>query len=756
MNSFQLSLPHFSQIEPAEQAGIIGALTGLFAGPLEDYRQITMVLPTRMDGLIRSRRRLAMSRDDERARRGLMEEVRLLEELTQADFLKTRHYLLDFHNVLTAADLSHWLVRAEPGYPQLPISGEYAEAADHMFPVLRDKKTGRVQVDNSRYRYGVLSSYQLVRTWDWQRPLADIITSASGPLIICVDVRKIHTERVTTTADFWQGMINNDENRDAVASKKEAEEALAARSEVVHHVRVLFMVLDKKVERLRERLRHLRNTQSQYFRLDPLHGYQAAAGAMFGPQPQPPGLPHGHHNVLSSGVALCAGMWGVGREQETNGVYVGISQDESSPHVSFLEWKGNDPFHAIILGLTGFGKTVFSQALAWRLVEQDTQAIFLEPQGHCRRLAALAGGENVSYHEISYDKARLNILDVVYENETEQYDHVITLLALLLDPVGHQPRRFHNAEVAAIRKALRQTYAHYDWQTELLADHRLTPTLESFCRQLHLVAEEENAERGVRSAELGVWSGKQSGGEAASSFRTPHSALATPFTPHSTLRTSLVGDAAEALAQEIESLYVYGDYAPVFNGPSNLDLTLQERLVLFNFQHVPEQRRALFYYAVLAGINLQVRRHPRKRAIFVDEVHYMNREASLMTFLANMVKTVRTYGAAVIMIDQNLEAFIGVEGAQAESMQAGINVAAGQMILDNLAWSVTFPLPEKAAARFARQYPGEILTSHVHFLARFSSNKEVGAGRAVVRYKGRAEKVQMVLRPMERKHLLGS
>ena len=95
------------------------------------------------------------------------------------------------------------------------------------------------------------------------------------------------------------------------------------------------------------------------------------------------------------------------------------------------------------------------------------------------------------------------------------------------------------------------------------------------------------------------------------------------------------------------------------------------------------------YYAVLAGINLQVRRHPRKRAIFVDEVHYMNREASLMTFLANMVKTVRTYGAAVIMIDQNLEAFIGVEGAQAESMQAGINVAAGQMILRHAGLTLT-------------------------------------------------------------------
>jgi hypothetical protein len=43
---------------------------------------------------------------------------------------------------------------------------------------------------------------------------------------------------------------------------------------------------------------------------------------------------------------------------------------------------------------------------------------------------------------------------------------------------------------------------------------------------------------------------------------------------------------------------------------------------------VPERRRPLFYYATLAGINHQVRRHPRKRAIFVDEVHYMSQEAS--------------------------------------------------------------------------------------------------------------------------------
>ncbi|MBK8989717.1 MAG: hypothetical protein IPM39_27275 [Chloroflexi bacterium] len=278
MKIYQLSLPNFSQIEPTEQAGIIGALTGLFAGPLGDYRQLTMVLPTRLDNLLRSRRRLAMSRSDERARRGLLEEVRLLEEIAQADFLKCRHYLIDYANVLSPADLTHWLVRAEPGYPQLPISGEYAEAIDHMVPVLRDRGTGRLQVDNSRYRYGVIASYQLTRTWDWQRPLGDIITSASGPLIICVDARKVHTERVSGATNFWEGMRRSNENLDAEQAKQEAVQALLARSEAVHHVQVLFMVLDKNVDRLRERLRHLRNTQSAYFKLDSLHGYQAAAG----------------------------------------------------------------------------------------------------------------------------------------------------------------------------------------------------------------------------------------------------------------------------------------------------------------------------------------------------------------------------------------------------------------------------------------------------------------------------------------------
>jgi len=702
-------------------------MISLFAGPMQHCRFLTFIMPASLERLERERRRLAMGIGDDWARRGLMEEVRMIGDwASRGEMRKTRHYLVDFNDAITSGDLAHWRVVGAEGYPQLPIPGDYAEYHDHMAPVLK-KKDGRLQLDNGRYRYAVLASYQLTRTWDWRHPLAQTITAADGPMVICIDVRKVHPERVTASAEFWQGMILNGQDRNALIASEEAEASLTVRDEAVHHVRVLFMLLDKSIDGLRARLESLRKTSTQYMKVDKMVGYQAAAARMFGPTAKPPGMPAGHFNTLSRAPAVFAGMWGVGREQNSSGFYVGISVDEVAPHVYYLDWQGNDPFHGIILGRTGKGKTVGAQALAWRLAEQDVQVVLLEPQGHSRRLLALSGGKNVSYSQLSYATTTLNILDVVYANVTDQYDHVLTLLGLLLDPLGNNPRRFDNAEVAAVRRALQLTYARYDWEAELMTNHQLTPTLETFCHKLNQVAEQATAVQVLTVADA----------------------------PHS-ITGRQVAEAAAGLAEEIESLYVTGDYADTFNVPTNLDLTLKERIVLFDFSQVPERRRPLFYYAVLAGINHQVRRKPRKRAIIVDEVHYMNQESSLMTFLANMVKTVRTFGAGVILIDQDLEAFIGVEGAQAESMAAGLNIAAGQFILNNASWTIIFGLKRDPAYRLADQYKDEILRSHAEFLTRMGSDDRHGKGMAVVRANGKADMVYFQLRPIEAEYLFGS
>jgi hypothetical protein len=718
MRVFRVGLPHFYQIGTQEQSAVMSQMVSLFAGPMQHCRFLTFVQPDSLERLERERRRLAMSIRDDWARRGLMEEVRLIGEwASRGEMRKTRHYLVDFQDAITANDLAYWRVEAEEGYPQLPIPGEYAEYHDHLAPVLR-QKDGRLQLDNSRYRYAVLASYQLLRTWDWRHPLAQVITAADGPMVICLDVRKIHPERVAASAGFWEGMMHNGQDRHAAIVSQEVEKSLAVGDESVHHVRVLYLLLDKQVAALRQRVESLRKVSAQYMKVDRMLGYQAAAARMFGPTAKPEGMPAGHFNTLSRAPAVFTGMWGVGRAQQTEGFYVGVSVDEVAPHVYYLDWRGNDPFHGIILGRTGKGKTVAAQALAWRMAEQGVQVVMLEPQGHSRRLAALAGGKNVSYNQLSYGQTRLNILDVVFAHPSEQYDHVLTLLGLLLDPLGNLPRHFDNAEVAAVRQALQGTYARYDWETELLAQPQMTPTLETFCHQLRQV------------------------GEAAATT-TADSRIA-------------VGRAALTLAAEIESLYVTGDYAAAFNAPSNLDLRLQEQIVLFDFSQVPERRRALFYYAVLAGINLQIRRHPRRRAIFVDEVHYMNQEASLMDFLAHMVKTVRTYGAAVVMIDQDLEAFIGVDGAEAASMASGANVTAGLFILNNVSWLMPFGSKRDAAYRLAGHFKDELLPAHAEFLARMGSDDRFGKGMAVVLCNGKADKVQVYLRPIEADCLLGS
>ena len=339
MRVFQVSLPHFYQIDSQDQTAMLSQFTSLFASPIQHCRFLTFVMPASLERLERDRRRLAMQVQDEWMRRGMMEEVRMIGEWARrGEMRRTRHFLLDFNDALTTRDLAHWRVLAEEGYPQLPIVGDYSESHDHMTPVLQ-KADGKWQVDNSRYRYSLLASYQLTRTWDWRHPLAQAITSADGPMVICIDVRKIHPERVTASAEFWQNMLQGGQDRNARLAYEEAEASLDVRDEAVHHVRLLFMLLDKNVATLRERMDTLRKTSSQYMKVDRLLGYQASAARMFGPAARPAGMPTGHFNTLSRAPAVFAGMWGVGREQVTNGFYMGISVDEVAPHVHYLEWK---------------------------------------------------------------------------------------------------------------------------------------------------------------------------------------------------------------------------------------------------------------------------------------------------------------------------------------------------------------------------------------------------------------------------------
>ncbi len=109
-----------------------------------------------------------------------------------------------------------------------------------------------------------------------------------------------------------------------------------------------------------------------------------------------------------------------------------------------------------------------------------------------------------------------------------------------------------------------------------------------------------------------------------------------------------------------------------------------------------------------------------------------------------------------VMIDQDLEAFIGVEGAAAASMTGGTNVTAGQLILNNLSWFGFFGLPRAVAARLLTLFRDQLLPSHAEFLARMGSDDRYGKGMAVILANGKADTVYFELRPSEAEYLFGS
>lgn len=77
MRVFQVTLPHFYQIDSQDQSAVIGQMISLFSGPMQHCRFLTFIMPASLERLERERRRLAMGISDDWARRGLMEEVRM-------------------------------------------------------------------------------------------------------------------------------------------------------------------------------------------------------------------------------------------------------------------------------------------------------------------------------------------------------------------------------------------------------------------------------------------------------------------------------------------------------------------------------------------------------------------------------------------------------------------------------------------------------------------------------------------------------
>lgn len=707
MNCFQIKLPNFEQLARPDQNRAVASLIPLFAH-FGHFRLLTYVTPWQLDEVTAARREVAMAAAEAWQQQGLREEVQLIRRLARhRRWLRVSHYLLVEDEDLTAADLRAWGLLAEPAVPPAPAPGHYQEQIDHLAPVQPGRNRGGWTADYSRPCVTILASYQLERIWSVEQPLADLVTQAEGPLLLAVDIRPVRPEAVEMAANSWLAVLNEGRrsaDQEAQKALAAAEHALNASGEAVHDARLAVLLLEQDLATLRRRARSLRRRLSRHAGVDRLLGYQQAAAGLFRPELRPAGLPTGHFNILSSGAAVMAGVWGFGSTQAHEGIYVGekLSLHGGTRGLYYLQgWRGQRPHHLNAFGKTGAGKSTNVRALLAREAEQGTQIVVLDPQPHVRLFAQLFDADTLDYHAVGSGRLTFNPLDVVWDRLEQQSDHVRAILKLLLNPDGDTPRRFDARDVAALDAALKLTYEGYEWE-ELLTNPAVTPTLEIFCKRL------EQCGRG-----------------------------------------------GQTLAQELGGLYVAGERAETFNQPSSLDTRLRKPVVIYDFSPVfaghETGLEALYYFITFSGIYREVRAHPeRRQIIFVDEFGAMMRQPGLARSLALMYKTFRTFRAGMWLADQNPFTLAGLgDGAwqRADAKEVELKLS----ILRNTTRTLAFNLDYDDALQLQTLYPRQILDTHVAFLT------QAEPGQAVIRSDDEGtDLVYFALKPNEARCLMGS
>lgn len=355
--------------------------------------------------------------------------------------------------------------------------------------------------------------------------------------------------------------------------------------------------------------------------------------------------------------------------------------------------EGASAFHHVIVGETGSGKTYGANLLLLREALRGTQVVVLEPIGHSRRLMR-AMGEGGSYNRVDFANTAVNLLDVVEQNMADQVTHVQRALAVLLSSAsggassaqsgsiagipgtggtghisgpgggtgwgGAGRRVFTNAELAALGAALRDLYSGIDPNTVTPAE---TPRLQDLCHRLYRNSGIKGAFHRRRSPDFASHVESAPGTDIGFLESKRHSQRTAGRSRHmSDGRASKSSDLCGiALADEIAGLYVDGVYGDVFNPKhgTTLNLQLTSPGVAYDFSRVNDTFRPLLYSQVLAAVQRRVRSKKRRQPmiVFIDEFRYMSQEPMLAEQAMLLVKTARTYAAAIWMAEQNLFTF---------------------------------------------------------------------------------------------------
>lgn len=471
-----------------------------------------------------------------------------------------------------------------------------------------------------RHLFALLSSYEFFPvSWNFYRPVAHLL-ALPYPMAIAVDIPKSHgrneaISQVEGTVLASKVHLATSVAEDSRSSKKLADCHLTLRQlndgDRLHEVGVVVAVAAPDHKALYRAVEDVINITRPYFLLRREVGPAQLEAVKYFSTVRSKHIqtPSTHWQMVSRELALLFAPLGFRKLSSLEGTLRGQSADGAYPFF-FNSWgKEKKATHELWVGLTGAGKTfALNVNLTRQYIEEGIPFDLLEPMGHGGLLADALG---IPHFQPSPQVTRLNPLDIMYPDLTEQVTHVIRILETLL---GRQfaGTQLGNHQKSLIGQGLVRLYGKRDIQS-LLAWQ--TPIIEDLCTVL----------RGLGDK------------------------------PH-------VKGIADDLADEIAGLCTgAGPYAIFTNARTNLDLSFRgrqsPRVFSFDGMSSDPELLALAYTQVLSAIRRDSLADDTPRVIAVDEVYRLMRHPSLLDFLIEAVKTFRTRRKKVMVVDQQMMVF---------------------------------------------------------------------------------------------------
>jgi hypothetical protein len=467
----------------------------------------------------------------------------------------------------------------------------------------------------------ILSSYEFEPVvWSFWQPL-NALMSLKHPMAVCIDIPNTYETgkaraKIEGNILAQNVHLNTTVGVDSRTQKKvqDCHTTLQAFDEGdrLHDVQIVLALMSNSLEGLAQAIENTVGALRSHVRLRPEPGeFQLEMVKYFTSIPTQRILrPAKTYPCLSRDIALMFGILGFRKLDGLRGTLRGQAAEGSYPFF-YNSWpKEKIATHELWAGMTGSGKTFYLNTFLTRqYVEEKIPFDLIEPMGHGKKLAEAL---NVPCIVPSPDWTRINPLDVMFYDRTEQVTHVIRLLAAILgrqftgDSLG-------NNQKSLIGQAVLKLYDRIGPLNSITPDR--APILQDLCGTLAGMGENPTFRR-----------------------------------------------IAKELADEIAGLCTGdGPYAAFLNDRTNVDLGITEdgrpRIFSLDKMSTDEKLLAITYTQILSAIRRDCLADDSPRTVAVDEYYRLQRHPSLIDFLIEGAKTFRTRRVKLVVIDQNLSVF---------------------------------------------------------------------------------------------------